>query len=120
MCYIYGGDIMKYVKTILERLKNPVVVTSIISQVLIILSVFKLKIDTDLITKAVLAVGSILVSLGIFNNPAQEVVITEKLKCEHCNKLANHVLVADNFICQECGCCYSGECEIKGNKKIIK
>lgn len=111
---------MRKVNDVLARLKNPIVITSIISQILIILSVFKLNIDVDLITKAVFAAGSILISLGIVNNPAEEKVVVKELTCEHCGKEANHVLIAGNFVCQECGCTSGEQCSISEKKKIIK
>lgn len=99
---------MKEVKVILERLKNPIVIMSIASQVLIILAMFNVNVDVGLVTKVIVAGCSILVSLGVMNNPAKDTVTTEQLQCENCGKLTKHVMVADKYVCQECGYVYQG------------
>lgn len=112
---------MKEVKVIFERLKNPIVIMSIASQILIILSMFNVNVDVDLVTKVIVAGCSILVSLGVMNNPAKDTVNTEQLQCEHCGKLANHVIVAGKYVCQECGCVYQGtELNCGSNNKLVK
>lgn len=112
---------MKYVKVVLSRLKNPMVIISISSQILIILlTLFRVSVNTDLVNKVALAAGSILVSLGIFNNPAPETVSIKKLECCHCGKMANHVMVNGKFVCEECGCAFEGQCPTVKVKRFIK
>lgn len=116
-----GGDHVKKIKVILERLKNPIVLISIVSQILIILSVFKTNIDTDLVTKVMLAIGSILVSLGIVNNPSKETIHTEFLYCRHCKRYTNHILINGRYICEECGNAYEGDKILpKKTNRLIK
>lgn len=91
------------VNSILKRFKNPMVITSIISQTLIILTIMKINIDTDAVTKIVVAVCSILVSLGIMNNPEKNKNLeknsakfdkkTLKIKCPNCGETTEYLMV---------------------------
>lgn len=76
-------------KTFLGTLRNPMVITSIISQILIILTLFKVNVDVDMISKIVIAVCSILVSLGIMNNPSKENTNKSiKIRCSKCGNIS--------------------------------
>lgn len=91
------------VASILKRFKNPMVITSIISQILIILTIMKININADAITNIVVAVCSILVSLGIMNNPEKDKNSeknaakfgkkTLKIKCPNCDETTEYLMV---------------------------
>ncbi|MEG2936215.1 MAG: hypothetical protein RR844_06980 [Clostridium sp.] len=91
------------VNSILKRFKNPLVITSIISQILIILTIMNIKVDTDAVTNVIVAFCSILVSLGIMNNPVKGKEIEKnngnyskkslKIKCPNCGTTTEYLMV---------------------------
>lgn len=109
---------------ILKRLRNPVVITSIISQVMIILTIAKLNVDGSAITKVVVAICSILVSLGIMNNPeAQKPTKTIKLKCSNCGETTEYLFLNGELMCDDDGNPYEiteEEIATRNKSKLIK
>lgn len=106
-------------KTFFVRLKNPVVITSIVSQVLIIFTVFKINVNQDAVSKAVVAICSILVSLGVLNNPTNpKPTKTIKIKCTHCGETTEYLLLNGEIMCDDDGNPYNiTEEEIKARSK---
>ena len=56
-------------KTILKRLKNPSVLISIASEIVVIFMLFNVGIDVNVVSGTLTAISSILVLLGILSNP---------------------------------------------------
>ena len=96
---------MSQLKTILRRLKNPSVVTSVVAQILTILMLVNVEVDHTLITTLVTAVCGTLSLMGIMSNPdtKNKGYIDDIQMCEHCNEKTSHVKVGNNLICEKCG-----------------
>lgn len=95
---------MTQAKLFLNRLKKPSVVLSIVSQILILLSLFKVNVDVSLVNGVVGACLSILVTLGIMSNPdTTNKMYSDKIEyCPTCDD--NHVfsVVAGQHVCTNC------------------
>lgn len=101
---VNGGDKMKkQLLVMLNRLKNPSVVLSIASQFIIILTLFHVNVDRNIITGIVTAICSILVSLGIMSNPEQKGYSDNITYCEKCGENEVHINIADKLVCIKCG-----------------
>ena len=59
-------------KTILKRLKNPSVLISIASEIVVIFMLFNVGIGVNVVSGTLTAISSILVLLGILSNPDTE------------------------------------------------
>lgn len=95
------------VKGFLGRIKNPMVITSIVSQVLIILTIFKVNVDIDMVTKVIVAFCSIMVSLGIMNNPSKEQIKkTIRIKCSKCGQVSEYIMIEGEVMCDKDGTPY--------------
>ena len=60
---------MQQIKILMKRILNPTVFTSIISQIVILLTMFNINVDTQQVSLAVTAITTILITLGIMSNP---------------------------------------------------
>ena len=96
---------MKILNLILNRIKKPQVIMSILSQVIIILTILNIDVDVDAISGIVTAVCTILVMLGIMSNPDDGSFgyCDEIHVCSNCHKNACHIRVKDKLICRNCG-----------------
>lgn len=97
---------MKQLKIIQHRLKKPSVIVSLVSQIAGIILLISHNENLNTITKIVVLLFSILVTLGILSNPdSQKSGYGDDIKvCPSCDKECNCVLVNGEFICSECGC----------------
>ena len=95
---------MTQITVFLKRLKNPTVVLSIISQIVILLSALNVEVDTETVNVIVTGVLSILVTLGIMSNPdTVKKTYTDDIQyCKTCNKKTVHSKVAGKMICIDC------------------
>lgn len=93
----------KQLLVMLNRLKNPTVVLSIASQVIVILTLFHVNVDRNIITGVVTAGCSILVLLGIMSNPEQKGYTDNITYCEECGECQVHIEVSDKLVCTKCG-----------------
>lgn len=102
---------MQQIQTIIDKLKNPSVILSIVSEVIAILMLLNIDVDANVVTSVVTGICSILVLLGILSDPNTENkgYGDDLLNCEHCNKLTRHVLVNGKLVCKECGHEYKEE-----------
>ena len=96
---------MEQFKIFLQRLKNPTVITSLVSQIIAILVVFNVNVDVSATTQVVGAVASLLVTLGILSNPDNEKkrYIDDIELCESCGRKTLHVKVGNDLVCKNCG-----------------
>lgn len=95
---------MLQIKTYLKRLRNPTVVLSIVSQVVILLSVLDIDVDTETLNGLIAGVLSILVTLGIMSNPdsTKKTYGDDIIYCETCKKETIHAKVAGEMVCLDC------------------
>ena len=96
---------MKQLQLILNRIKNPSVLISVVSQFVAILMLLNINIDGEMVSGVVTGISSILVLLGILSNPDTETAgFGDDIHfCESCNKEVNHLRVADKLVCKDCG-----------------
>ena len=96
---------MKKCKLILQRLKKPQVIMSILSQIVIILTLVNVKVDIDIVTGISTSVCSILVLLGVLSNPDDSTwgYCDEVQVCPQCKEMTCHVRIKDELICRSCG-----------------
>lgn len=94
---------------ILERLKHPSVVLSIVSQVVAILLLLNVNVDQTIVTGVVTAICSILVFMGIMSNPTtkNKWYGDDTLYCENCQKDSPHIPVGNSMVCTTCGAVYT-------------
>ena len=99
---------MTQFKVILERLKNPSVILSIVSQIAGIAVMINPNVKADVITGVAMSICSILVLLGILSNPntKNKGFGDDILMCSKCGKPSVHIEVAGQMVCQECGAVY--------------
>lgn len=92
-------------RLILKRLKKPSVIASLTSQIVALLILFEINIDTTFITNVMTAITSIMVILGIFSNPdSQRKGYKDDISlCSKCHQLTQHVKVTDKMVCVNCG-----------------
>lgn len=111
---------MEQIKIILQRLKNPSVIMSIVSQIITILVLLNVNVDKQAVTGVVTAICTILVLLGILSNPDTNTkgYGDDMIQCDHCNKLTKHVLVNGKMVCSECGNENSNKSENNDKDKI--
>ena len=104
-------------KAILERLRNPSVIFSIAAQLVTILTLLKVPGDANLIAGIVTASCSILVMLGILSNPTtkNKGYGDDILHCEGCGANSEHVEVAGQMYCKECGTLYTDTSTVSDN-----
>lgn len=97
---------MVQLQLVLKRLKKPSVIASLTSQVMTLLLLFNIEIDTTLITSVISSVMSIFVILGIFSNPdAKKRGYRDDIsQCTKCGKMTQHVPIGSKMICAVCGC----------------
>ena len=96
---------MKTLKLIWNRLKKPHVLLGVLSQLIILLKVFDIKINTESLSVAVTAICSILVLMGIIADPDNSTngLCNEIQKCENCGQTTCHLKVDNTLICKNCG-----------------
>lgn len=96
---------MEQFKIYLKRLRNPSVILSIASQIIAILLLFKINIDSEIIMSVVTGICSILVILGILSDPdTKKITYTDDImECINCQKKTKHTLVNRKMVCKECG-----------------
>ncbi len=98
-------------KQILERLKNPTILLSVVSQIVAMLILVGVKIDEQMaLTLAGMGV-SILGSLGILSKKgiAGYAAKTENLTCSNSGEVEPHVLINGQMVCTKCGAVYTNE-----------
>ena len=91
---------------ILMRLRNPVVVLSIASNLLAFFILIGYKIDESLVMSGVTIVCSILVTLGIMCNPTPKGYGNGIIDCATCKEKTLHTQVKNSLLCTECGGLY--------------
>lgn len=96
---------MTQVNIILERLKKPSVILSLTSQVVGLLILLDVNIDSEVVTGVATSVTAILVTLGILSNPDTQTAGygDDIAVCENCGDETQHVLVGDDLVCKNCG-----------------
>lgn len=96
---------MKQLRIIQARLKKPSVIISLISQIGGIILLISHNGDINLITKVIIAISSILVTLGIVSNPDSHNAFygDDICICTECHKPCAHVEVNGTLVCCECG-----------------
>ncbi len=96
---------MVQLKLILNRLRKPSVIASLTSQIMALLILFEVSVDTTLITSAITSITSIMVLLGIFSNPdSQNKGFRDDIsKCSKCKQMTQHVKIGENMVCVNCG-----------------
>lgn len=106
---------IKQFKVILERLRKPSVILSIVSQIIAILALLKINVDNALVMAIATGVCSILTTAGIMSNPS-----TEKkgfgddiYYCEHCDKNSVHTKVDGKLVCSDCGYPLASKIKVK-------
>lgn len=96
---------MTQINIIIERLKKPTVIISLVSQVVGILILLDVNIDSEAITGITTSVTAILVTLGILSNP--DTVNTgygdDLAFCEGCGEEKQHVSIGGELYCSDCG-----------------
>lgn len=109
---------------VLDRFKNPVVITSIVSQIYILVTVFKGGVSTGAINSLFVAICSILVSLGVLNNPTNVKSIKKvKIKCSNCGEAKEYLFSNGNLMCDEEGNPFvisEEEIKKKSKRKFLK
>lgn len=95
---------MLQIKTFLARLKNPTVILSIVSEIILVLATLNINVDEQSINVVVTGVLAILVTLGIMSNPdtANKTYSDDILFCEQCNKDTVHAKIANDMVCLDC------------------
>ena len=96
---------MQQIKILMKRILNPTVFTSIISQIVILLTMFNINVDTQQVSIAVTAITTILITLGIMSNPdtKNKTFLDDIVFCKNCNKKSPHVLIKGDMVCKDCG-----------------
>lgn len=96
---------MVQLQLILKRLRKPSVIASLTSQIMALLILFEVSVDTNMITSVITILTSIMVMLGIFSNPdAQNKGFKDDISiCSQCNEMTQHVKVGENMVCSNCG-----------------
>lgn len=96
---------MTQINIIIERLKKPTVIISLISQIVGILILLDVNIDSEAITGIATSVTAILVTLGILSNP--DTVTSgygdDIAYCEGCEEEKSHVAIGGELYCSDCG-----------------
>lgn len=96
---------MVQLRLILKRIRKPSVIASLTSQIIALLVLFEVQIDTAFISNFVTVITSIMIILGIFSNPdSQQKGYGDDIRtCSKCKQLTQHVKIGDNMICVNCG-----------------
>lgn len=97
-------EFMIQLKTYLNRLKNPTVVISIVSEIILVLTMLNINVDKQAINVVVTGISTILVTLGIMSNPdtVNKTYSDDIMYCENCQKDTVHAKVSDDMICLDC------------------
>ncbi len=96
---------MNQLKIVLQRLKNPAVITSLVSEFIAILMLLNIDVDANMIAGIIATITSMLVMLGILSNPDTETkgFGDDIAVCSGCGEETQHVLVGGELVCQNCG-----------------
>jgi len=94
---------MQTLKMILGRLKNPVVVLSIASQLISLFVLMGYHVNESLILSLLAIVCSILIALGIMTNPAPRGEGGDSLLCSTCEEKTLHIQAGKSRFCSNCG-----------------
>lgn len=96
---------MTQLKIILTRLRNPAVITSLVSEGIAILLLLNVDIDVNMVAGVLATLTSMLVVLGVLSNPdtkkkgyGDDIAI-----CSGCGEETQHVLVGGELVCKDCG-----------------
>ncbi|MFI3208769.1 MAG: hypothetical protein R3Y40_06490 [Eubacteriales bacterium] len=97
---------MTQLRLIVKRLRKPSVIASLTSQIITMLVLLGIEINTTLVTSVISCLTSIFIILGIFSNPdAKRRGYRDDISpCTKCNGMTQHVMVADEMVCTICGC----------------
>lgn len=97
---------MIQLRLIVKRLRKPSVIASLTSQIITMLVLLGIQINTTLVTSIISTLTSIFIILGIFSNPdAKKRGYGDDISlCSKCNNMTQHVMVAGQMICSGCGC----------------
>lgn len=92
-------------KAILQKLRKPSVILSIVSQIVAILALLNINVDNALVMAIATAACSILTTAGILSNPASDKkgFGDDIYYCEKCGKDSVHTKVDGKLVCSECG-----------------
>lgn len=97
-------------KNILERLKNPKTLMSIIAQVLALLVLFGINVNQSLVLTAGAAFCAILGTIGIISYPEKNNEPWDAmLLCSRCDSVEPHVRVNGQLVCKKCGAVHPSE-----------
>ncbi|MCL2088205.1 MAG: hypothetical protein FWH14_01850 [Oscillospiraceae bacterium] len=96
-------------KTMLERLKKPSCIISIISHMAAILIIMGVHLNLSAVTTVATLVCSILVTLGILSNPdtVNKGYGDDLFKCADEAVETQHVQVNGQMVCKDCGAVYA-------------
>ncbi|MEG2000204.1 MAG: phage holin [Evtepia sp.] len=96
---------MTQIKTILERLKNPSVLMSILAQITSLLILFQIHVDMNLVNGVMTAVSSILILLGILSDPntQKKGYGDDIMTCADCGETGVHYKINGKMTCKNCG-----------------
>ena len=95
---------MAQLKEFLKRLKNPSTVLSLVSEIIVILILFKVNVNVDIVTGVVTACCSILVLLGIMSNPttSNKGYADDIFYCKNCKENTYYTTIGSNLYCCKC------------------
>ncbi|MFI3227180.1 MAG: hypothetical protein R3Y09_07170 [Clostridia bacterium] len=95
---------MVQLQTYLKRLKNPTVVLSIVSEIILVLTMLNINVDEQAVNVVVTGILTILVTLGIMSNPdtVNHTYSDDISYCESCEKDTVHAKIANEMICTNC------------------
>lgn len=105
---------MKRVKAILQKIKNPSVLLSMLSQIIAVLLLLEVDVNISLVTGLVTAVCSILSLLGLWRFPFSKQKGTDSptdlpLPCDNCGSNTPHTLINGYMTCSKCGRIHSDD-----------
>lgn len=102
-------------KLMLGRLRKPSVLLSVVSNVISISLLLGANIDENMIMQVAVIGCSILVMLGVMNNPDTEKsgFGDDLLLCANSGRLEPHVRINGKMVCKKCGAEYRRKHPIK-------
>ena len=89
---------------VLNKLKKPSVLLSLVAQAVAILTIFNVNVDMDMVGGLTMAVSSILVTLGIMSDPnsVKKGFGDDIFFCPDCKRERRYVKVGNSMVCSHC------------------